>query len=100
MLALDTELRKTIQEVFGHWANRDRFDAFAQQREKLMRLLQELEQHVERLTNDNLQPAAPDQAVVGFFAITGAVRGLVAAMANAQTAIKQIDWPQWSAARF
>jgi uncharacterized membrane protein YccC len=90
----------TLQHVFERWASLEPGDAFEEQRGTLQQLSSDLRQQLDALGTSQDRESVSDGLLADLYAMLGCVRGLVEAMADAQGAINQINWPQWAAARF
>ena len=64
------------------------------------RLMRDLQQRVNNLDTAEDRLLVGDRVLTDLFTMLGSVRGLIAAMGNAQGIINQINWQQWAAARF
>jgi len=94
------QVSETLQRVFDCWASFEPGDAFAEQRGTLERLMRDLQQRVNNLETAEDRLLVGDRVLTDLYTMLGSVRGLIAAMGNAQGIINQINWPQWATARF
>jgi hypothetical protein len=86
-----------VQGIFEHWATLGPGDQFERHRDWLQRFSLELRQQFDALTTDRDRH---DRVLGDLYNMLGSIRGLIDAMANTQAAINQINWPQWTTARF
>ena len=82
--------------VFERWARLEPGDEFAHKRDSLQHLSRELEQQLHALVTNRDRAPISDKVLTDFYTMLGSVRGLIEAMANAQAAINQINWQQWT----
>ena len=100
LISLGRELGATLQRVFDRWASFDPGDAFQHDRDQLQRLSRDLQHQLDTLETEQDQVRPSDERLTDLYTLIGCVRGSVAAMANAQNAINQINWQQWATTRF
>jgi hypothetical protein len=100
LIPLRKRIRETTQHVFECWASFDPGDAFEQQRVLLEHLSRDVQQQFDALATGRDRDPVSDPALTSLYTMLGSVRGLIEAMVNAQGVINQINWQQWTAARF
>jgi hypothetical protein len=94
------QARETIQLIFERWASLEADDVFEQQRGSLEQQSRELEEQLAVLDTDQNRDPVSDRLRAALYTMLGSWRGLIDAMANAQTVINRINWHQWATARF
>ena len=92
-----SQVRATLQRVFEGWASLEPHDEFEQQRGSLQHLAHDLEEQFDALET---RQDSSDQVLTDLYTLLGSTRGLIEAMADAQSSINQINWQEWATARF
>ncbi|MGI9265041.1 MAG: hypothetical protein ACR2QU_08920, partial [Gammaproteobacteria bacterium] len=100
LVGVRRQLSEILQQVFESWARLEPGDAFEEQRTSLQQLSGDLQQELDALATDEDRQSIGEALRADLYAVLGCVRGLTEAMADTQTVINQINWPQWSATRF
>jgi uncharacterized membrane protein YccC len=100
LIILGRQLHELLQGIFAHWARLDPGDEFERRRGSLQQLSHDFQRQFDTLTTDRDRDLVSDQVLVDLYATLGSVRGLIEAMANTQGVINEINWPQWTTARF
>ena len=91
---------ESVQLVFERWAAFEPDDAFEQQRGSLQDLSHDLQQQLDALESSGDGDSISDSLLTDLYTMLGSVKGLIEAMANAQSIINQINWAQWATPRF
>ena len=86
--------------MFERWAAFEPDDAFEQQRGSLQDLSHDLQQQLDALESSGDGDSISDSLLTDLYTMLGSVKGLIEAMANAQSIINQINWAQWATPRF
>jgi hypothetical protein len=60
----------------------------------------DLEERLDTFDYDRNEVRIEDRMIQDFYAMLGAVRGLIGAMADTKGVISQINWDQWATERF
>ena len=92
-----SQVRATLQRMFEGWASLKPHDESEQQRGSLQHLTHDLEGQFDALET---RQGSSDQVLIDLYTLLGSTRGLVEAMADAQSSIDEINWQQWATARF
>jgi hypothetical protein len=100
LVRLDSQVREIAQRVFERWASLEPGDAIEAQRGSLQQLSRDVQQQFDTLDNGQDRDAISDCVRADLYTLLGSMRGLIAAMTDAQTAINQINWPQLATMRF
>ena len=100
LASLGSRVRETLENIFACWARFEAGDAFEQRRGSLQHASRDFHQEMEAFTAGQDRESIGDQTLGDIYTLLGSLRGLIDAMANAQAVINQINWPQWTAARF
>jgi uncharacterized membrane protein YccC len=94
------QVQEAIRRVFERWAELDQGAEVEKLRDELQQLAVDLERQFSTLEAGNAQDDVDDQMVTDLYTMLGSSRGLIAAMARAQEAMNQINWPALATTRF
>lgn len=100
LIPLGRQVNETLQRVFDRWARFESGDAFDHQRDQLQHLSGGLRQQLNTLKTGQDQGPISDQLLADLYTMIGCVRGSIAAMANAQRVMNQINCQHWATTRF
>jgi hypothetical protein len=97
---LRKQLRERLQRVFDSWARFEVTDALGDERATLLEISRDLEKKLDTLDYNKDKVRTEDRMLRNVYALLGALKGLIEAMADTQRAISQINWDQWAEERF
>jgi hypothetical protein len=93
--ALNEKWRGRIRNVLEKWARLEHTDNIVMKWSTRATLLEEMEQQLNRVTED-----FDGQALRNLYAVLGSTQSLLEAMKELGDSMQQINWNQWAVARF
>lgn len=92
-------MRERIQRVFKNWARFKKTDALENERTAIRKMARDLERKLDAHEEGDTGLTDGKGPEI-LYAFMGTVRGLLHIIVETQKAVGQINWGQWSAARF
>ena len=100
ILPLHADMRERVREAFTKWSRLQPADFPVATRGDQQEITHDLERHLDELQRTKGPAQAGGTGVQNLYALVGSTRGLLEAMQELQERMLQINWKQWSAARF
>jgi len=97
---LGQRLQEGLQRIFATWAGFEKTLALDDERAALQEISRELEQRLDARDPTRKSPRQDERVSEELYSVLGCLRGLIVAMQDTQRSIQQINWGQWSEARF
>ncbi len=94
------DVRVLLQSVFRAWAGLESGGTLDAQPDELHRLARDMERQLEMVEARHRPDEEQDEALADLYALVGATRGLLDAVACTEPVIHEINWKQLAAARF
>ena len=98
--SLNEKWRQRIRHILEKWARFEQTDALVKKWHTESTLSQDLEQHLDKLQQDNELANSDRQDLRNIYAVVGSIQSLLDAMKELGDSMKQINWHQWAVARF